>query len=130
MEGDVTKAERAHHRERPIEAGEPRVLLALVHHYRVEDDRVNPNHHAYKREILHQRAHVAANRMVAEEIGKLSADELQLSTEILNFTGRGNRSILSIIARIRTSTPFDTASSRIENPIVKYLIELALPELS
>jgi len=43
MEGDVAKAQRRHHRQRPVKAGDPGVVLPLPGHEQVKQDAEEEN---------------------------------------------------------------------------------------
>jgi hypothetical protein len=76
-EGDVAEAQRGHHHQRPVEAGDPRVLLALDAELDdVEEDGVERDDGAQRQDVLQQRAQVGAPLAIAEEVRQLAAGEL------------------------------------------------------
>ena len=74
--GDVTEAERGHHDQRPVEAGDPRVLLALDPALDdVKQDGVERDDREQRQQVFQQRAEITARFAVADQIRKLAAGE-------------------------------------------------------
>ena len=77
-EGDIAEPERRHHDERPVEAGNPGILLAFhldLDH--VEEHRVGGDEEAEKREVSEKSRHVRARLAGGEQ-------EAQLTRQILH----------------------------------------------
>ena len=60
LERNITEAERAHHGERPIDSGEPRVVLTLPRHDHVEQPTVEQNDRDEDDHILHEQRELPA----------------------------------------------------------------------
>ena len=76
-EGDVPEAERRHDDERPVEAGDPRMLFALdVDLDDVEDDGVERDEADDRQEVLQQRAKIRARLAVPHQVRELAAGDL------------------------------------------------------
>ena len=78
MEGDVPEAQGAHHRERPVEARQPGVLLALLEHQDMEDRRVGDHDEAEQKQVAEEAPQVAARPALGEEGGELRRNEFHL----------------------------------------------------
>jgi hypothetical protein len=76
VESDVSEAEGAHHRERPVETGEPGMLLALMQHHQVEQHRVEQNGAGEERQVLEQCSQVASRFLLLEEVRDLRREKL------------------------------------------------------
>ena len=80
------EAQRAHHRQRPVQAGNPRMLFLFdVHHDQVKHLGEDEHYHHDKSHILHQRPDVALDFLVAKEIRKLRADDLHGGPVLFDF---------------------------------------------
>jgi len=74
-ERDIPEGERAHHSQRPVEPGDPGMLLALdLPHDDVEDDAEYRDHDDHKQYVAQQQLDVASERDILEEIGELRGD--------------------------------------------------------
>src|SRR5690625_4988718 len=87
-EGDITKAERAHHRERPVKPGEPRMLLPLIDHEHVEEHAEHDHHKQQQGGILQQCECILADRSVAEKISELGGEEFHSLNVVLLSVAR------------------------------------------
>ena len=75
-EGDVAEPQRRHHHERPVEAGDPGVLLALdPPHDQVEEDRVDRDHHDEEAQVLEERREIGARFSLREEEAELAGQD-------------------------------------------------------
>jgi hypothetical protein len=85
LEGDIAEAQRRHHGEGPIEAGEPGVLLALPLHEDVEDDGIEPDHRQDQEQEAHEAPHIALPRAVLGDRGQLRREHLHYHSTILSL---------------------------------------------
>ena len=77
VEGDVAEAERGHHRERPVEARNPGVLLTLAQHQQVEADREEDDHRPESEEEAHEYTEIANSAPAADQCRKLCGKRLE-----------------------------------------------------
>jgi hypothetical protein len=75
LERDVAEAQRRHHRQRPVEARQPRVLLPLGRHQQMEDHAERGDHHHEQQDEPQQRLHVLPRAAVLREGGELGGQE-------------------------------------------------------
>ena len=77
VERDVAEPERAHHGQRPVHAGQPRMRLAFdVQHDDVKNDGEDRDDRDDERDHLEQRADVPARLPLAQEVGELRNEQL------------------------------------------------------
>ena len=84
--GNVPKAERGHHRQCPIQAGNPAMLTTFEKHYDVKQDAENSNEKSENQQEAKQKANVATAGRRLQEISELRGQELH--TRGLLFFGR------------------------------------------
>ena len=79
VEGDVPESEGAHHRQRPVQAGQPGVLLVLENlHQDMEQHRVQDDDSEQEVQVGPEGAQVPLGLGITEKIGKLGNEELHL----------------------------------------------------
>lgn len=73
---EVAPAQSGHHDQRPVEAGDPRVLLAFdpaLDH--MKQDGVQRDDREQRQEVLEQRAEIGARVSVSNQVRQLAAEE-------------------------------------------------------
>ncbi|OPZ03708.1 MAG: hypothetical protein BWZ10_03274 [candidate division BRC1 bacterium ADurb.BinA364] len=75
LKGDVAEAQRAHHRQRPVQPRDPRVLALLHNHQRMEQYRVEGDDRQQQREEAKQRKQIAPRFALRHQGGQLGAQD-------------------------------------------------------
>jgi hypothetical protein len=95
LECDVSEAERAHHRERPVDPREPRVILALPSHDYMENPAVQQHDRDHEDDVSHERRELPAqSRAPGDERGEVSAHRLHAVSTMGQWTVADKRTNL------------------------------------
>ena len=77
MESNVAKAQRAHHRQGPVDSSQPGMILPFrVQHDHVEENREEQNNPDQKGGEFEKRANISARCRLIQKIGELRAEQL------------------------------------------------------
>jgi hypothetical protein len=102
LKGDVTEAERGHDGEGPVEAGQPGVLLSLLFHDDVEQDRVEDHERGEGKEEAEKQLEIALAVATAQIEGEQRGKEFHL---VIANPGRIGWRTLEVIVRAGDASP-------------------------